>query len=71
MFDALKRLIDPDHVESEDARVLLAWAKAEGHAFKHVKGKTEFVDVERFTAEQVTPPEGVKSEDWIKSNFKQ
>ena len=40
MFDALKRLIDPDHVDSEDARVLLAWAKAEGHAFKHVKGKT-------------------------------
>lgn len=40
MFDALKRLIDPDHVDSEDARVLLAWAKAEGHAFKHVKDKT-------------------------------
>ena len=39
MFDALKRLIDPDHVDSEDARVLLAWAKAEGHAFKHVKDK--------------------------------
>ncbi|MBP7131739.1 MAG: hypothetical protein KBA70_03155 [Aquabacterium sp.] len=37
MFDALKRLIDPDHVESEDARVLLAWAKTEGHTFKHVK----------------------------------
>ncbi|TXI98107.1 MAG: hypothetical protein E6Q31_09555 [Aquabacterium sp.] len=39
MFDALKRLIDPDHVESEDARVLQSWAKAEGHAFKHVKDK--------------------------------
>jgi branched-chain amino acid transport system substrate-binding protein len=47
---------------------------AQGTAYgriKHVKGKTEFVDVERFTAEQVTPPEGVKSEDWIKSNFMQ
>lgn len=40
MFDALKRLIDPDHVESEDARVLLAWAKAKGHTFKHVKDKS-------------------------------
>lgn len=40
MFDALKRLIDPDRVESPDARVLQSWAKAEGHAFKHVKDKT-------------------------------
>ena len=40
MFDALKRLIDPDHVESDDARVLQGWAKAEGHVFKHVKHKT-------------------------------
>ena len=39
MFDALKRLIDPDRVESADARVLQAWAKAEGHAFKHLKDK--------------------------------
>lgn len=38
---------------------------------KHVGGKVEFVDIERFTPEQVTPPEGVKSEDWIKSGFKQ
>lgn len=46
---------------------------AQGTAYgriKHVNGKTEFVDVEHFTAEQVTPPEGVKSEDWIKSGFK-
>ncbi len=40
MFDALKRWIDPDRVESDDARVLLAWARAEGHVFKHVKDKT-------------------------------
>jgi hypothetical protein len=40
MFDALKRLIDPDHVESDDARVLQSWAKAEGHTFKHVRDRS-------------------------------
>lgn len=33
-------------------------------------GSVEMVDVEQFAAETVTPPEGKKSQDWIKSGFK-
>lgn len=33
-------------------------------------GSIELVDVERFAADEVTPPEGAKSQDWIKSGFK-
>jgi branched-chain amino acid transport system substrate-binding protein len=37
---------------------------------KLVNGKLTVVNVKRYTAEQVNPPAGVKSGDWIKSGFK-
>jgi len=37
---------------------------------KTVGGTTQIVDVKRYPAARVNPPEGVKSEDWIKSGFK-
>ena len=36
---------------------------------KAVGGKLTMINVTRYIAEQVNPPEGVKSEDWIKSGF--
>jgi branched-chain amino acid transport system substrate-binding protein len=36
---------------------------------KAVGGKLTMTNVTRYAAEQVNPPEGVKSEDWIKSGF--
>jgi len=36
---------------------------------KTVDGKLTFVNVKRFPADQVNPPEGVKSADWIKAGF--
>ena len=38
---------------------------------KLVKGKMTVTKVKRYPAEQVNPPEGVKSADWIASGFKQ
>jgi len=35
-----------------------------------VGGQLTIVDVKRYPAERVNPPEGVKSEAWIKSGFK-
>jgi len=37
---------------------------------KLVNGKLTLVNVKRYPAERVNPPEGVKSSDWIKSGFK-
>jgi branched-chain amino acid transport system substrate-binding protein len=37
---------------------------------KNVGGKVTFVNVKRYPAEQVLPPEGMKSADWIKATFK-
>ena len=37
---------------------------------KTVGGQLTIVDVKRYPAERVNPPEGVKSEAWIKSGFK-
>jgi branched-chain amino acid transport system substrate-binding protein len=37
---------------------------------KNVGGKLTIVDIERYPAAKVLPPEGVKSEAWIKSGFK-
>jgi branched-chain amino acid transport system substrate-binding protein len=37
---------------------------------KFVGGKMTLVDVKRFSAEQVMPPDGVKSSDWIANGFK-
>ena len=37
---------------------------------KAVGGELRIVDVKRYPADQVNPPEGVKSEAWIKSGFK-
>jgi len=36
---------------------------------KHVDGETAIVNVTRYSADEVNPPEGVKSEDWIRSGF--
>ena len=37
---------------------------------KLVKGQITLTNVKSYPAEKVNPPEGVKSEDWIKSGFK-
>jgi branched-chain amino acid transport system substrate-binding protein len=37
---------------------------------KTVNGKLTFVDVKRYPAEKVNPPEGVKSAEWIKASLK-
>jgi branched-chain amino acid transport system substrate-binding protein len=37
---------------------------------KTVGGKLTFVDVRRYPADRVNPPEGMKSADWIKAAFK-
>ena len=37
---------------------------------KHEGGKVTVVNVKRYPASRITPPDGVKSEDWIKSGFK-
>jgi branched-chain amino acid transport system substrate-binding protein len=37
---------------------------------KNVGGKITVVNVKRFAASRVTPPDGVKSDEWIKSGFK-
>jgi branched-chain amino acid transport system substrate-binding protein len=37
---------------------------------KHENGALKVVDIVRFPADKVTPPDGVKSTDWIKNGFK-
>jgi branched-chain amino acid transport system substrate-binding protein len=37
---------------------------------KNVNGQLQLVDVKRYPAERVNPPEGMKSEAWIKSGLK-
>jgi branched-chain amino acid transport system substrate-binding protein len=37
---------------------------------KTVGGQLTIVDVRRYPAERVNPPEGMKSEAWIKSGLK-
>jgi branched-chain amino acid transport system substrate-binding protein len=37
---------------------------------KHVGGQLQIVDIKRYPADQANPPEGVKSEAWLKSGFK-
>lgn len=37
---------------------------------KHDKGQVTIVDVKTYPADKVTPPDGVKSEAWIKAGFK-
>jgi branched-chain amino acid transport system substrate-binding protein len=37
---------------------------------KNVGGKITMVDVKTYPATKVTPPDGVKSDEWIKSGFK-
>jgi len=37
---------------------------------KHEGSKVTYVNVKSYPADKVTPPEGVKAEDWIKSGFK-
>jgi branched-chain amino acid transport system substrate-binding protein len=38
--------------------------------FDAAKGEPQLVDVVRYAAECVNPPDGVKSEEWIKGGFK-
>jgi branched-chain amino acid transport system substrate-binding protein len=45
----------------------------QGHAYgttKSVGGQLTLVNVTRYAAEEVNPPAGVKSEDWIRAGFK-
>jgi branched-chain amino acid transport system substrate-binding protein len=37
---------------------------------KNVGGQLKIVDIARYPADKVNPPDGVKSEAWIKSGFK-
>ena len=37
---------------------------------KLVNGKLTLVDVKRYPAEKVNPPEGVKAAEWIKGGFR-
>lgn len=37
---------------------------------KHVGGELQIVDIKRYPGDKMNPPEGVKSEAWIKSGFK-
>ena len=37
---------------------------------KHEGGKVMYANVKQYPAEKVNPPDGMKSEDWIKSGFK-
>jgi branched-chain amino acid transport system substrate-binding protein len=37
---------------------------------KHERGKLAVVNIKTYPADKVTPPDGVKSEDWIKAGFK-
>jgi branched-chain amino acid transport system substrate-binding protein len=37
---------------------------------KNVGGKVTVVNIKRYSASRVTPPDGVKSDEWIKSGFK-
>ncbi|HET8871894.1 MAG TPA: hypothetical protein VFM48_15730, partial [Aquabacterium sp.] len=46
MFSAIKRLIGSGAKVVDQSAVLSAWAKAEGHAFKHVSGRTSGYVVE-------------------------
>jgi branched-chain amino acid transport system substrate-binding protein len=36
---------------------------------KNVGGELKIIDVKHYTTDEVNPPEGVKSADWIKSGF--
>jgi branched-chain amino acid transport system substrate-binding protein len=64
--------------ESPSGKVEMALGKGhqaiQGTAYgmvKHVKGQLTIVDIKRYPAAKVNPPEGVKSADWIKSGFKE
>jgi branched-chain amino acid transport system substrate-binding protein len=37
---------------------------------RSVGGEITITNVRRYSAEEVNPPEGVKSEEWIRSGFK-
>jgi branched-chain amino acid transport system substrate-binding protein len=63
--------------ESPSGKVEMALGKGhqaiQGTAYgiaKNVKGKLALTNIKYYPAAKVNPPEGVKSEDWIKSGFK-
>lgn len=63
--------------DSPAGKVTLSLGKghqaAQGTAFgviKNVDGKPTVVDVKQYAVDEVTPPEGVKSADWIKAGLK-
>jgi branched-chain amino acid transport system substrate-binding protein len=63
--------------ETPSGKVQMALGKGhqaiQGTAYattKLVKGQLTFTNIKHYPPEKVNPPEGVKSEDWIKSGFK-
>lgn len=63
--------------EAPGGKVAMALGKGhqavQGTAYgvtKNVGGKVTVVDVKRFAASRVNPPDGIKSDEWIKSGFK-
>ncbi|HZE62041.1 MAG TPA: ABC transporter substrate-binding protein [Burkholderiales bacterium] len=68
-----------EHATFEGPGGTVRMANGEGHQAvmetaygqtKLVNGKLTLVNVKRYPAEKVNPPEGAKSADWIKSGFK-
>ena len=76
-LDALVSAFEGSSFETPSGTIRMALGK--GHQaveemvygqVKTVGGKITFVNVKRFPAERVNPPEGVKSADWIKTSLK-
>jgi branched-chain amino acid transport system substrate-binding protein len=68
-----------EHLTYEGPGGVVRMANGKGHQAvmetaygetKLVKGKLTVVNVKRYPAEKVNPPEGAKAADWIKSGFK-
>ncbi len=68
-----------EHLTFEGPGGKVAMSTGKGHqavqgtaygTVKHDKGKVVVVNIKNYPADKVTPPDGVKSEDWIKAGFK-
>lgn len=68
-----------EHLEFDSPSGIVKMSLGKGHqavqgtAFgtvKNVNGKITYEHIRRFAPEEVTPPEGVKSADWIKAGLK-
>ena len=58
--DLVYSINEPDNYAVEEALQIVA----------RIGGKVTVVNIKRFAASRVTPPDGVKSDEWIKSGFK-